>query len=170
MKLTEPDIRTARIAAAAAIVVALGLDIAIKRLILAMGADWNGVVLLPGLLDLHYAWNRGVSFSFLWQSTTLGSILLTVVLSGFAAVFAVAAFRTDRALLACGFGLVVGGALGNLADRALEGAVFDFLVVRLGAQPLFVCNSADVFISLGVICWLADMLLTPQPAAASEKP
>jgi lipoprotein signal peptidase len=37
--------------------------------------------------------------------------------------------------------------------------VFDFLVVRLGATPFFVCNSADIFISLGVIVLVADMLL-----------
>lgn len=127
-----------------------------------VGADWNGVVLIPGLLDLSYAWNRGISFSLFWQSSTQGSLILTIVLLAVALVFAASAFRTYKPLVAAGSGLIVGGALGNLVDRVLHGAVFDFLVVRLGAHPLFVCNSADIFISLGAMALLADMLLTPE--------
>jgi len=53
-------------------------------------------------------------------------------------------------------GLIIGGALGNLVDRYLYGAVFDFLVMRLGEITLFVCNLAD-------ICFWhkADKLTTP---------
>jgi signal peptidase II len=55
-------------------------------------------------------------------------------------------------------GLIVGGALGNIVDRVVHGAVFDFLVVRLGSHPLFVCNTADLFISLGVLFLAVDLL------------
>ena len=73
--------------------------------------------------------------------------------------FAVLAFRAHKPIVAAGLGLIVGGALGNIADRLGMGAVFDFLVVRLGAIPFFVCNSADIFISLGVMVLGYDMLL-----------
>jgi signal peptidase II len=148
-------------AAAGAIVLSYLLDVVIKRLILAADS-LSGLVLVPGLLDLQYAWNRGVSFSFLWQSTATGSAVLALSLAVLALAFAIAAFRAERPLVAAGFGLIVGGAVGNLTDRVFHGAVFDFLVVRIGQQPLFVCNSADIFISLGLILWLADMLLTPR--------
>ena len=69
---------------------------------------------------------------------------------------AIAAFRTRKPVLATALGLIVGGALGNVADRYSHGGVFDFLVVRLGAHPLFICNSADIFISLGFVLWLLD--------------
>jgi signal peptidase II len=155
-------------AAAVAIVLSFLLDVLIKRLILAAGDSLNGLVLIPGLLDLQHAWNSGVSFSFLWQSTATGSAVLALSLAVLALAFAIAAFRAERPLVAAGFGLIVGGAVGNLTDRVFHGAVFDFLVMRIGSQPLFVCNSADIFISLGLILWLADMLLTPRTTGAAR--
>jgi signal peptidase II len=149
-------ITRARLFAAAAVVVALILDVAVKRLVLAH--DWDGTTLIPGLLDLHYAWNRGVSFSLFWQSETVGSAVLAIALSAIIAAIAVWAFRAANPLLAAGLGLIVGGALGNIADRYIHGAVFDFLVVRLGSFPLFVCNGADVFITLGAIAIAWDTL------------
>lgn len=143
--------------AAGAIAVALALDIAVKRLFLAHG--WNGLTLIPGLLETHYAWNRGISFSLFWQGGSLGSALLAGALSLVIVVLAVWAFRAREALLATGLGLIVGGALGNMLDRYIHGAVFDFLVVRLGSWPLFVCNSADIFISLGAIVLAWDVLV-----------
>jgi signal peptidase II len=142
--------------AGAALAAALAADLSVKHLFLSEA--WNSRVLVPGLLETHYAWNRGVSFSLFWQSGSLGSGLLAALLLAVVLGFAVAAFRTAKPLVAAGLGLIVGGALGNLADRYVHGAVFDFLVVRLGAHPLFVCNSADIFISLGVLCLAADML------------
>jgi signal peptidase II len=149
-----------RVFALAAILVALVLDIAIKRLMLA--EPWDGVTLVPGLLDLHYAWNRGVSFSLFWQNESFGSAVLAIALSAVIVVIAVWAFRATNVLLAAGLGLIVGGALGNIADRYVHGAVFDFLVVRLGSFPLFVCNGADVFITLGALAIAWDTLFVPE--------
>ena len=130
---------------------ALALDIAVKNLFLAHQADWDGKVVVPGLLGLHYAWNHGVSFSLFWQNSSFGSVVLAAVLSLIIVGMAVAAFRTHKPILATALGLIVGGALGNVADRYQHGGVFDFLVVRLGSHPLFICNSADIFISAGVV-------------------
>lgn len=149
--LTRP-----RLIAAAAIAAALAADIAVKQLFLSQ--PWNGRTLIPGLLETHYAWNRGVSFSLFWQSGSVGSALLAALLMAIIVALCVWAFRAAKPVLSAGLGLIVGGALGNLVDRYNHGAVFDFLAVRLGAWPLFVCNSADIFISLGVICLIWDML------------
>jgi len=121
---------------------------------------WNNTVLVPGLLDLHYAHNRGISFSLFWQADNFGSAMLAGLLLVVTIGFAIAAFRTPRPLAAAGLGLIVGGALGNMADRYADGAVFDFLVLRLGAVPLFVFNTADLFISIGVALVLADALFS----------
>lgn len=151
--------RTARLIAATSIAAALLIDIAMKRLLLAEADSWNDKNIVPGFLETHYAFNRGVSFSLFWQSSSLGSGTLAALQMVFILIFAIAAFRTSKPIVAAGLGLIVGGALGNIADRIGMGAVFDFLVVRLGATPFFVCNSADIFISLGVIVLVADMLL-----------
>jgi signal peptidase II len=152
------NLRLARLSALAAIAVALAVDFGTKHLFLAEAAAWNNRIIVPGLLETHYAFNRGVSFSLFWQNSSVGSTLLAGLLMLVILGFGVSAFRTPRPVVALGMGLIVGGALGNIVDRALQGAVFDFLVVRLGALPLFVCNSADLFISLGVICLAVDML------------
>lgn len=151
--------------AIAAIAASFALDVLIKRLFLSHAADWNGKSWIPGLLGTHYAWNHGVSFSLFWQSGSFGAAALAALLTIIIVVLGVAAFRTAKPLLAAGLGVIVGGALGNVADRYQHGAVFDFLVLRLGPYPLFVCNSADIFISLGVILIAADALLAPKDAA-----
>ncbi len=153
------DAHKAQLYAGAAIATSLATDVAVKRLFLAKTAQWNARTLVPGLLDTHYAWNRGISFSLFWQNSDLGSAALAALLTGVIIALTISAFRTRWPLVAAGIGLIVGGALGNIIDRASEGAVFDFLVVRLGPWPLFVCNSADLFISLGVLLLAADMLL-----------
>ncbi len=145
-----------RLLAAAAILAALALDLLVKHFLLANAATWDGRTLLPGLLDTHYAWNRGISFSLFWQNGDFGSEVLAAFLMTVTLVFAVSALRTDKKLVAAGLGLIVGGALGNMADRYNHGAVFDFLVVRLGSLMLFVCNTADIFISAGAVLFIAD--------------
>jgi signal peptidase II len=56
-------------------------------------------------------------------------------------------------------GLIIGGALSNLVDRYLYGAVFDFLAMRLGGITLFVCNLADISITLGTCGLVIDSLM-----------
>jgi signal peptidase II len=148
-------IRRAQLFAAAAVAAALALDVAVKQFFLAH-ADWNGMTILPGLLKLHYVWNHGVSFSLFWQNDSAGGALLAAVLSIMIVGMAVVAFRTQRPIIAASLGLIVGGAIGNIADRYRNGGVFDFLLVLLGKHPLFICNSADVFISLGVVLLVWD--------------
>jgi signal peptidase II len=132
-----------------------------------MGAE--GRPLIAGLADFRPAWNNGVSFSLLAQSSDTGRFLLIAVLTVISIAVAVMAWRAANALAAAGFGLVLGGALGNLMDRfQYGGAVFDFLSLHLGSLPLFVCNLADIWISAGVVLLLLDSLLKkPAPEAAA---
>lgn len=51
-----------------------------------------------------------------------------------------------------GFGCIVGGALGNLIDRFIDGVVTDYF--QVGTFPIF--NVADSFITIGVLFLLAD--------------
>jgi signal peptidase II len=72
--------------------------------------------------------------------------------------------RTTRdAWVRMASGLVVAGALGNLGDRLMDGAVTDFILVR--SFP-FVFNVADVAISLGAVV-LAARLLRDTPAEST---
>jgi len=148
-----------RVWAAVAIFVVLAIDQAVKRWLLSGAIGLNGKNLIPGLVDVRLAWNRGVSFSLLWPSSALGGVLLFAVAACIVAVLLVWAFRTHRVLPAVAIGLIIGGAVSNLVDRYLYGAVFDFLAMRVGDIRLFVCNLADIAITLGVIGLLIDALM-----------
>jgi signal peptidase II len=119
-------------------------------------------VLVPGFLDFQPAWNRGVSFSLFTQDSETGRTMLMAVLALISAGVAAMAWRASDGLSALGYGLLLGGALGNLFDRAVYGAVFDFLYLHLGAMALFICNFADIAISLGVALLLLEWAI-PRP-------
>lgn len=146
----------ARIYALAAAAGAFLLDLAVERALRAAFLHDGMAVLVPGFLDLRFAWNRGISFSLFTQSSPVGNWLLSGFLAILIVALIVAVLRTRRALMAAGLGSIIGGALGNLSDRVLHGAVFDFLYLHIGRLPLFVCNTADIAISLGVLCIAAD--------------
>jgi signal peptidase II len=121
-------------------------------------------LLIPGLADFRPAWNRGVSFSLFTQDSQTGRILLMAALALLSAGVAFYAWRASSRLNAIAFGLILGGALGNLIDRArFEGAVFDFLFLHVGRWPLFVCNLPDIAISAGVVLLFVEALLEFRP-------
>jgi signal peptidase II len=109
-------------------------------------AHLRGPVHLWGPFGFALTYNTGSSFS-LFSGRTLPLVIIDVVL-----VVAIGAFawRSRGRFMALAIGLVLGGALGNLSDRAFRGhhgAVVDF--VTLTHWPTF--NVADACITTGVI-------------------
>ena len=157
---------TARRALAAGLAIgALLLNLAIEHV---LAAARGSLVLVPGFLDYSPTWNRGVSFGLLRQDGDLGRFVLMAVLAGIAAFVGFMAWRSVSRLQAAGYGLVVGGALGNLADRAFSGAVFDYLFLHLGQISLFVFNFSDAAISVGALLVMADAMMFPKGAVADS--
>jgi len=136
------------------------LNLVLQHALMPMGMG----PLIAGLADFHPAWNNGVSFSLLAQSSVTGCHLLIAALAAISIAVAVMAWRATNFLAAAGFGLVLGGALGNLWDRSRYCAVFDFLSLHLGNVPLFVCNFPDIAISAGVVLLALDSLNKPASA------
>jgi signal peptidase II len=131
-----------RLAAAAAAGV-VALDQILKQVVvseLARGEERN---VFFGI-DLTYVRNEGVAFGALGD----GGVLI-VVLTGIALALLLGYFAANasRPWLWLPVGAVLGGALGNLADRARDGAVIDFVDPTF--WPAF--NLADAAIVLGVL-------------------
>lgn len=124
-------------------------------------------VVVPGLVNLVHVRNRGAAFSFLghtdgdWQRWVFAAISSAAVLL---LLFMVRSARRPSALLLAGFGLVMGGALGNLVDRVLVGAVLDFLDLYVGGWHWPAFNVADSAISLGVPALILAFLRMPKEA------
>jgi signal peptidase II len=127
---------------------------------------------VPGFFGLVHVRNTGVAFSLLsnldprWVHPLL--ILATVLAMG--AVLAYIAFLPCRGAAPLGLGLILGGAVGNLIDRARLGYVVDFLDLywRNHHWPTF--NVADVGITAGVFLLLIDMVLSPKEPGDASRP
>jgi signal peptidase II len=98
-------------------------------------------------LDITNARNTGVAFGALEGGGLVVAILIGASLALLLGYFFV---NRDMPLLWLPVGLLLGGALGNLADRAREGAVIDF--IDPVAWPAF--NVADTCIVVGVVVLL----------------
>jgi signal peptidase II len=147
--------------AMALVAATLVADQATKQLLLdwLMKVDGHLVPIIDGFFRLVVVWNQGVSFGLLGGDRPLPAWIL----SGVAIAVCIGLFlwlrRTDRALTGWGIGLVMGGAIGNVIDRARWGAVFDFadFHVRQWHWPAF--NVADSAIVVGVGLMLIDSLI-----------
>lgn len=122
-----------------------------------------GHIDIAPFFDLTMVWNKGVSFGLLQADGVMGRFLLVgfsvaVALALIAGLLSLGPFKVARRWQAIAFGLIIGGALGNAVDRALYGAVADFLNFS-GLQFPWVFNIADVGINLGVAAILLDVFI-----------
>ena len=116
-----------------------------------------GRIEMSSIFDLTMLWNRGMSFGAL-QSEGVMRWVLFVVTGVIAIGFGVWLYRATRWLTALSLGLVVGGAIGNMIDRARFGAVVDFLDFS-GLHFTYVFNVADAAISIGAAMLFLDQFL-----------
>lgn len=132
-----------------------------------------GRIEVSSVLDFSMMWNRGISFGIM-QADGLARWGLFVVILAIAIGFTIWLLRAQRSLTALALALVVGGAVGNLVDRAIFGAVVDFIDFQgpwfgltLGSWPVgfpWIFNVADAAISIGAIILLLDQLLVSRKA------
>lgn len=103
-------------------------------------------------------WNRGVSFGLFSDGSPVTKYILIVLALAISAVLVIWLRRNDRRLTAAAIGLVLGGALSNVSDRLVHGAVVDFLDFHVAGYHWPAFNVADSAISIGVVLILIDGL------------
>jgi signal peptidase II len=126
--------------------VVVGLDQLTKHTIAADVAVGDKQKFLPGI-DFVHVRNTGVAFGFLSGG---GALVLAFTLVALAVLVSYLALRPARHLLWLPTGMLIGGAVGNLIDRAAYGAVIDF--IKLPLWPAF--NVADMSITFGIVALL----------------
>ncbi len=127
------------------------------------------IELLP-VFNFRMTWNFGISFS-LFNS---GEALTVKMLIALQVLITLGLFwymtRMDRRWMHFATGLIVGGAVGNIIDRIVYGAVADFLDFHVGQWHFPTFNVADSCISIGVVLWLLDAIGFPaRPAPAAPQ-
>lgn len=133
--------------------VCLVLDQATKVLVEVFIPLNHGFSVIPGFFDLVHVLNRGAAFGFLnrhdidWQFWLfMGATALALGI-----IFNTARTICYNRTLFVGFGLITGGALGNLIDRVRLRAVVDFLDFYVGNWHWPAFNVADIAICMGAL-------------------
>jgi signal peptidase II len=145
------------------------LDQATKLLVVRELGLHETIEIVPGLLNLTHVRNSGVAFGFLNATSFAFKPALMAVLA-FAALIGVALYATQlsphQRWARIGLALILGGAAGNLVDRARQGYVVDFVDVYWGTWHFWAFNVADAAISVGVSMLILD-LLRPAPRVSA---
>jgi signal peptidase II len=121
-------------------------------------------------LNLVHMHNTGAAFSMLSTASPVLFIVLGVAVS-VGILWWMRKNPRGQTLFAAALGLILGGALGNVIDRATRGYVIDFLDFYWGSWHFAAFNVADMAISAGAGLMILDMLLESRRArqAAAAK-
>jgi len=126
------------------------------------------IEVLP-VFDLRLSWNAGISFSLFNSGAGLTVAILLAVQVLITLLLLWWLWRLDRRWLQVACGLIIGGALGNIIDRATWSAVADFLLVHWRDWEFPTFNVADTCITIGAAMWLLDAVIAPHHDAAEPK-
>jgi signal peptidase II len=139
----------------------VGLDQLSKEIVRRTLGLNDHMPVIPGFLDITHVQNTGAAFGLLNAADFPFKALLMIGIAGIALV-AIAAYATQlgfhERLARFGLSLILGGAFGNLIDRALAGYVVDFVDVYWGNSHFWAFNVADSAITIGAALVLLDMI------------
>ena len=128
----------------------------------------QNIHVLP-FFDLTRVHNYGISLGLLTagsETARWGLVAMTAVIAGVVAWWLT---REEQRGDQLALGLVLGGALGNIVDRARLGYVFDFADLHIGEfRPFLVFNVADACISIGVVILILRAFLVREPKPSKE--
>ncbi len=119
-------------------------------LIFGYGIAAHQPIHLAPFFDVIFLKNPGISYSLLTASSAFGRWALLVIALVATACLILWLWRTRLILTGFGLGLIIGGAVGNAADRLAYGYVADFYHFHVGSFSWYVFNLADVAICIGV--------------------
>ena len=139
----------------------LAVDQVTKQIVRQVLALHDTVKVIPGLLDFTHVQNTGAAFGLLNAADFPYKPAVMIGIAAIALV-AIAAYGAQlgfhERLARLGLSLILGGAFGNLIDRALVGYVVDFVDVYWGDAHFWAFNVADAAISIGAVLVLLDMI------------
>lgn len=155
-------------------VLAVVLDQLTKNIAEAQLLLHQPVAVFPGF-NFTLMYNKGAAFSFLsnadgWQRPFF--IILSTVISIFLFIWLKQITndekQKDNHLIQIAIAFILGGAIGNLIDRALYGQVTDFIQVYYSSYYFPAFNIADSAITLGAGLLILDMFLEGRNKAVNN--
>ena len=150
----------------AAVAALVGIDQLIKLWAVQVLQPVGAMPLIPHVVELRFVLNPGMAFSLL-SGKQLFLILATgaaLLLVAYGLFFRSRGKRLQQAALL----LVLGGGIGNLIDRVLNGEVVDY--INLLFMRFAVFNFADICVCVGVALWVLVIFLDEANAENTTAP
>lgn len=139
----------------------VAIDQATKAMVKAKLPLHESITVIPGFFDLTHVRNTGAAFGMLdntdFPYKPALMVLVALIALGAVASYALTLPSTQR-IARFGLALILGGAVGNLIDRATMGYVVDFVDVYFRGVHFWAFNVADSAITVGVVLMLLDVL------------
>ena len=146
------------IAVLSIVVGSVALDQITKAIVVANMSPGDSLPFLPGILRLYYTQNPGAAFGSFSEHRWVFLVFSTVAMG--VIIWLLVKHYRRHPLLAVSLAAVLGGGIGNLIDRTLNGSVVDFLDFQFVNFAVF--NVADIFVTCGSIA-LAAYILFVEP-------
>ena len=133
----------------------VGIDQAIKLWATQYLAPVEAITVIPHVVELRFVLNQGMAFSLLSgkQLFLIAATSVALLLVAYALFFRSRGKYLQQAALI----LVLGGGIGNLIDRVLNGEVVDY--INLLFMRFAVFNFADICVCVGVALWVLVIFL-----------
>ncbi|UCH24105.1 MAG: signal peptidase II [Deltaproteobacteria bacterium] len=128
--------------------------------------EHQSVSVIPGLFNITHIRNPGGAFGLLAEASPFLRNLMFLFISSLAVGLIFWFYKKtppSHPILASGFALIFGGAIGNLIDRIRFGKVVDFLDFFVGNLHWPAFNIADSAISIGIGIFALHLLLKKMP-------
>lgn len=150
------------------VVAAIALDQWVKHLV-ETGLPFQEKLDLVPFLALYRTYNTGIAFSMFSSFGDKGLVIIATLVVAFV-LYLAARTPAGHLLARIGFALIIGGALGNLLDRAVYGHVIDYILFHTPVWSFAVFNLADAFISVGAVLVVFDELIGWRREARPQDP
>ena len=154
------------------ILVVVCLDQASKLWIVRSFHLYEAREVIPGFFHLVYCTNTGAAFSILSGPSSGLRQAFFIAITLIALTFVLYLYRRhqrESILYLFGFGLIAGGAVGNLIDRLRCGSVIDFLDFHIGARHWPAFNLADTAITVGTGLILLIMFISDNHNSSTKQ-
>ena len=132
------------------ILIFIVLDLFSKHLALNYLSHLTPIEFIP-FIDFYLTFNSGVAFGFLDLGSRVMSNILTLVGILIVAYMLVLLKNENESTKKLALSIIIGGALGNIFDRLLDGYVTDFLHLKINNFSFFIFNIADASITIGAL-------------------
>ena len=135
------------------VILAFCLDRLSKTFVISLIEKNQSELFINDYLNITLNWNRGIAFGLLsFNATTIYHLISILILT--IIIYLIYLMVKSDSLGKILFALIIGGAAGNLFDRLTYFAVPDFIDFHINSFHWFTFNAADIFITIGIICFI----------------